>query len=242
MKRAAWLVLSITAPIVVSLFLSAHDALAGPPLLCHALEIGDANSLPWGDGEWENGKIEWTDEDFVSRTLALLSPDAAILTRMETIRRATIHAAEHPKAARALMAAVRLRFDNDESPDANVLFDLGYLSAAYAQMNIVTDHNAVGVTGGKRQSLTVPEGLSVYDLLRKSASLAKDAAPVEFALALVTMSPLHPDHKGHIQRAVSGASEESLLATNLVQRFGRAGQSLADLRTSFGNTGHGERR
>lgn len=242
MKKVAWIAFGLVAPILINLMFTVGDALAGPPLLCHAIEIGDAESLTWGNGTWDNGKIELSDEDFVSHTLALLPPDADVLTRMETIRRATIHAAEHPKAAKALLAAVRLRVANDEKPDANLLFDLGYLMATYSQMNIVTEHNSVGTTGAKRQALPTSDDPSPYSLIKKAAGFTPENGAIEFALALITMSPTHPSHREHVQRAVAGASAGSLLATNLVKRFGREGQSLADLRVSYGSVGNGERR
>jgi hypothetical protein len=242
MKRIARISLTAAAPLLVSLLLNVVNVVAGPPLLCHPIEIGDATSLPWGDGTWQNEKIELTDADFVAQTLAILSTDAMVLTRMETIRRAAIHAAERPKAAANLMSAVRLRVSNDDTPVAMHHFDLGYIMAAYEQMNIVTEHNATGITGGHRSSLSVPEGLNAYDLLEKAAKMAPRDAAIEFALALVTLSPSRAAHKKHLQNAISGAPEGSLLATNLVRRFGQDGQSLSTLKSSFGMAADGERR
>lgn len=242
MNRIAWIALSIIVPVVLALFFAAGPALAGPPLLCHAIEIGEAQSLPWGKGTWQNNEITINDDEFVSQTLALLSPDAATLTRMETIRRATIHAAEHPKAAWLLVAALHSRVRDAKSPSATALFDLGYLSAAYAQMNIVTDHNGLGITGGKRSELSVPDEIRPYDLVKKSALMSPADPAIEFALALITLSPTHPAHKTHLQNAVGAASEGSLVAMNIMSRFGSSGQSLSDLRSSFGMVADGERR
>ena len=242
MKKVTWISLSTIAPLIVSLIVGINDVFAGPPLLCHAIEIGEDVSLPWGDGTWQSGKITSDDAEFVSQTLALLSPDVATLTRMETIRRATIHAAEHPKAAGVLVAALHSRVRDAKSPSATALFDLGYLSAAYAQMNNVTDHNASGVAGGKRTELTVPDDIRPYDLVKKSALMSPYDPAIEFALALITLSPTHPAHKTHLQNAVAAASEGSLLAKNIMNRFGNSGQSLSDLRSSFGMVADGERR
>ena len=161
---------------------------------------------------------------------------------METIRRAAIHAAEHPVAATDLMAALRMRVANDESPDAMQLFDLGYLAATYSQMNMVTEHNATGYSGGTRKELPVSTDFITYELLKKAAGLAPKEPTIEFALALVTQSPAHAAHQSHLQNAITGAPEGSLLATNLVKRFGHDGQTLADLKTSFGMAADGERR
>ena len=243
MKRAPWIALSATTTILMmSIVLFADDVFAGPPLLCHAIEIGEAESLPWGDGTWQNDKITLSDADFVARTLALLSPEAAVLTRMETIRRATIHAAEYPEAARELMSVVRSRVHAAEHPSAMSVFDLGYLMATFGQMNMVTEHNSTGYSGGQRKVLSVAGNLNAYELLKKAASLSSDVAPIEFALALLTLSPSHPAHRSHLQNAITGATAESLLAANLVMRFGRNGQTLDDLRTNYGMVADGERR
>ena len=243
MKRAPWIALC-TAPtiLMMSMLLYAEDVFAGPPLLCHAIEIGEAASLPWGDGPWRNDKIALSDANFVARTLALLSPDATVLTRMETLRRATIHAAEHSEAARDLLSGVRSRVYTLKHPSAMSVFDLGYLLATFGQMNMVTEHNSIGYSGGERKVLSVPEELSAYDLLVKAASLSDNDAEIEFALALITTHPAHAAHKKHLQKAVASAPEGSLLAINLVRHFGRQGQTLTDLRTSFGMVADGERR
>jgi hypothetical protein len=88
----------------------------------------------------------------------------------------------------------------------------------------------------------VPDEIRPYDLVKKSASMSPDDAAIEFALALITLSPSHHAHKTHLQNAVSAASEGSLLARNIVNRFGSSGQSLSDLRASFGMVVDGERR
>lgn len=242
MIKVARTALSIIAPLIVSLVVGVNHVFAGPPLLCHAIEIGASQSLPWGDGTWQSGKITSDDAEFASLTLALLSPDAATLTRMETIRRATIHAAEHPKAAGMLLTALRSRVRDVKSPAATALFDLGYLCAVYDQMNIVTDHNGTGTSGGKRNELAIPADIRAYDLVKKSSLMSPNDPAIEFALALMTLSPSHPSHKSHLQRALEGANEGTLLAQNIVNRFGRDGQSLGDLKSTFGAVTDGERR
>ena len=245
MKKAARIGVSALATLVISLIVSVDGVLAGPPLLCHAIEIGEAKSLPWGGGAWQSDKIDLKDDAFVARTLELLSPDVAVLTRMETIRRATIHAAERPKAADALLSGIHARvakMNAAKEPDAIILFDLGYFMACYIQMNIVTDHNSTGYSGKERKALAVPDEPRPYELVKKSASLSPADASIEFALALLTSYPTHAAHKTHLQNAVAGATEGSFLATNLVQHFGRQGQTLTDLRTSFGIAANGERR
>lgn len=242
MKKAAWIALSFVAPSIVALVFDASEALAGPPLLCHAIEIGEAQSLPWGSGTWQSDGINLNDDEFVAGTLALLSQDAATLTRMETIRRATIHAADRPRAAAALLSAVRSRVSGAKPPSASALFDLGYLCAAYEQMNIVSNHKDEGFGGGTRSELSVPADIRPYDLVGKSALMSPDDYAIEFALALMTWSTSLTAHTSHLERAIAGATEGTPLAQNLVARFGRAGQSMSDLRANYGMESDGERR
>ncbi len=40
------------AALLLALLISASSAVAGPPLLCHSFEIGNAKSLPWISHDW----------------------------------------------------------------------------------------------------------------------------------------------------------------------------------------------
>jgi len=245
MKKAIWIAVSVVVPMAMSLFFNLDQSIAGPPLLCHAIEIGKSESLAWGQGAWSNDKIELDDNRFVARTLELLSPDAPILARMETIRRATIHAAERPKAASNILAVLRARVaKSNESgvPDILVLFDLGYLTATYEQMNLVTERNSFGFGGGRRKEIAIPDDLSAYEFVKKASDLTKTNAEMEFALALITSSPAHSAHRRHLQNAVAGAQDGTLLAVNLVQRFSERGKTFTDLRASFGMSANGDHR
>ncbi len=219
------------------LTLTASPVIAGPPLLCHPIEIGDATSLPWGDGAWHNDKIVADDEKFVAMTLELLSAEERLLVRMETIRRAAIRCAEVPFAARAILAKLRGPVDAAEKAgrtDADALFNYGYMIACCAQMNEVTDHNARGVSGKSRRVLGIPEGTSPYQLLTQASAASTNDPAIEFALALITSYPRHDAHSEHLQKSIQGAIDGSLLAENLVRHFGRDGQTLNDLRAAYG--------
>src|SRR5262245_50874940 len=70
-----------------------QPAIAGPPLICHPIETGDAKSLPWGSSaDWRAAKPDYDLNRLVEDTLALLTPETPVLARMETLRRATIYA------------------------------------------------------------------------------------------------------------------------------------------------------
>src|SRR5207245_7417655 len=92
--------------VAAALVLIARPALAGPPLLCFPFEIGAAKSLPMGHGAWHDIDSKYDVTRLVDDTLALLSPDAPVKVRMETIRRATIYASKHSAIAHTLLAAL----------------------------------------------------------------------------------------------------------------------------------------
>ena len=79
---------------------------AGPPLICHAFDAGNAPLLTWGQGQgWDTPDRSYDVSRLTADTVALLTPDAPILARMENLRRATIYAARDKKAAAELMSA-----------------------------------------------------------------------------------------------------------------------------------------
>ena len=81
----------------------ASVALAGPPLICHAFEIGQAKSLPLASDSWNlSGSENYDTNKLANDTLEILQPDTPVLVRMETLRRATLYARKDPLAAKAL--------------------------------------------------------------------------------------------------------------------------------------------
>src|SRR5437016_13841106 len=74
---------------------------AGPPLICHTIEIGQARSLPWVSHNWDLGGGEtYNTKNLAHDTLQILGPDTPVLVRMETLRRATLYARKDPIAAK----------------------------------------------------------------------------------------------------------------------------------------------
>src|SRR5882672_3899519 len=98
MTRRLHLLLALAAAIFV-----ARPALAGPPLICFPFEIGTAKSLPIGTGGWHAIDNRYDTSHLVDDTLALLTPKTSIVTRMETLRRATLYAAKDPRIAATLL-------------------------------------------------------------------------------------------------------------------------------------------
>jgi hypothetical protein len=107
---------------------------AGPPLLCFPFDIGNARTLPMGQGDWHAVDPRYDVSHLVTDTLGLLTPTMPVIVRMETLRRATIYAAPNPDLAKALMTELRARADA-KAPLA--AFDLGYLSEALLEAEAV---------------------------------------------------------------------------------------------------------
>src|SRR5579859_2003362 len=127
---------SLAGSLAALLFLPA-SAQAGPPLICHAIDIGQAKSLPWINHGWNlAGNENYDQKNLVPDTLAILDSSAPVLVRMETLRRATLYARYDPQSARELPTKLFARAEAAENagqPNALALFDAGYLIECYRQ-------------------------------------------------------------------------------------------------------------
>src|SRR5260370_38947370 len=77
---------------------------AGPPLICHPYDIGNAQSLPWGHGHdavgFDLGDPTYNTKQLSADTLRILDTGREVLVRMETMRRAALYASNaHTRAA-----------------------------------------------------------------------------------------------------------------------------------------------
>src|SRR2546427_9460346 len=84
-------------------------ALAGPPLICHAIEIGQAKTLPWVDLNYQKGSGGYDLKNLTRDTLAILDSNPSVLVRMETLRRASIYARQDPQVAKGLLTRLHVR-------------------------------------------------------------------------------------------------------------------------------------
>jgi len=181
-------------------------ALAGPPLICHRIEIGHAKTLPlidWNQKETGNYNLN----NLTADTLAILQSSAPVLVRMETLRLATIYARHDPKIAKELLTRLHARaYSSSCPPDPLVWFDLGYLAEAYMQWMPQHSNPAAGLNG--------------YALVKKAISLRGQADPeMEFAAALITLSGPADEHQEHLSKSLAGVRNDYLLAQNLTSRF-----------------------
>jgi hypothetical protein len=222
-----------------ALFALAQIAKAGPPLTCHALDIGDAKSLPWGDDAlrytkssgWAlSGKANYDLSRLVADTLELLAPSTPVIVRMETIRRATLYAQRDQRIAKELLLRLRSRALDSEAKEpalseakggaeALAWFDLGYLVECYKQANLIYKKLESG--GWEPVVNSNPaSGLDGYAWVEKALSLRGPDAEMEFAAALISLQGKQADHHEHVRKAVAGAKADPLLAKNLSSFLG----------------------
>ena len=191
------------------------SAQAGPPLICHPFEIGQAKTLPAVDWN-QKGSGGYDLHNLTRDTLAILDSSAPVLVRMETMRRATIYARRDPFVAKELITRLRARADNSDAgrPGALALFDIGYLAETYKQWFGASEPNPAA-------------GLDGYALIKQAISLRGQDPEMEFAAALVTLRGPESEHQEHARNAMAGAKNDPLLAQNLASNF--HGQATSEL-------------
>jgi len=189
---------------------------AGPPLICHPIDIGQAESLPLVDWN-QKGEGNYDVKNLTRDTLAILTPSTPVLVRMETLRRATLFARQDSQVAKELLTRIHMRaVDSDAAghPDALAWFDFGYLAEAYKQWMGKDEPNPARALDG-------------YGYVKKAIGLRASDPEMEFAAALITLEGPKNDHQAHLQKALAGSSSDPLLAQNLASRF--KGQMLSQL-------------
>ena len=217
--------------LIASMLCLAAVAQAGPPLICHTIEIGQARSLPWTSDTWDlSGGETYDTKNLVRDTLEILGPDAPVLVRMETLRRATLYARKDPSAAKELLARLHARATSAESSghaDALAWFDVGYLTETYKQW---IGRNLPHMTDGMRMDSNPAAGVDGYALVKKAIALRGSDPQMEFAAAMITLSGPQDEHRQHALKAISGAQTDSLLAQNLAVRFiGTRTETMSEL-------------
>jgi hypothetical protein len=205
--------------ITAALSMLAAPIVAGPPLICHAVDIGTAQSLPWTSASWNlTGQETYNVEHLVSDTLALLAPSAPVLVRMETLRRATLYAQQRTAIAKELLFQLEAR-TRENPKDALAAFDFGYLVECYAQASWLRTHTDWLRASGDTMGANLAMKIDGYQLVRKAITLRGSDPQMEFAAALMTTEGARSDHERHLQNAMAGAKADALLARNLASRF-----------------------
>ena len=153
-------------------------AQAGPPLICHPVEIGTAPSLPWGANAaagWDNPAPGYNVQLLSADTLRLLNGKTPVLVRMETLRRATIYGEKDHGAATELLSALRKRAENGNTL---ALFDYGYFVETIQQMQWKYKED---ITHGVDGSAFVTKALAREPAsagMRKAADVIASSKPV----------------------------------------------------------------
>jgi hypothetical protein len=199
----------IAVAILLALFLFAGSALAGPPLICHSFDIGDAKSIPWASHDWNlTGSENYNTKNLAADTIAILDSDTIVLVHMETLRRATLYARKDPVAAKELVTKMVVRADSSANSPAAAMasFDLGYLAECYKQWMGKDEPNPA-------------QGLNGYALVKKAMQLRGNDPQMDFAAALITLNGPASEHQDYAQETIAGAKTDALLSRNLFNHF-----------------------
>jgi len=181
---------------------------AGPPLICHPIDIGQAKTLPQVD--WNRiGNGGYDLKNLTRDTLAILDSSTPVLVRMETLRRATLYARQDPQVAKELLTRLQARAADSDAAghhEALASFDFGYLVETYKEWMGQNQPNPA-------------RGADGHGWVKKAISLRGSDPEMEFAAALITLSGPEKDHREHLQKAMAGAKSDPLLARNLDSTF-----------------------
>jgi hypothetical protein len=200
------------AATLFALSLFAASTFAGPPLICHTYDIGNARSLPWIGHNWNlTGAETYDTHHLVADALSILDDDPTVLVHMETLRRAALYGQNNPQALKQLVIRMIARTDlpNRNATAASLAsFDLGYFTATLSQVHSINKDFASPV-----------KALDAKLLVDKAIHLRGNDPQMEFAAALITLDGPADEHNTHAERAIAGAKSDALLARNLSSHF-----------------------
>src|SRR5690242_5143573 len=113
---------AVVGPLVL-LFLAAA-VFAGPTLICHQFDIGNAKSLPWSSHDWNlSGGESYDAQHLAADTITILEGNPTVLVHMETLRRATLFARKDPRAAKEQHRRLVARADSAARSKDDYAFD-----------------------------------------------------------------------------------------------------------------------
>lgn len=207
---------------LLALIGAARPALAGPPLLCHAFDIGTAKSLPWSTSarpNWFDGQPGYDLRRLTGETEALLTPATPVIVRMETLRRAAIYASRDESVAKQLWLTINDRQRTamkDGKADALATFDAGYLAETMKELGRLGRYGFKEFTVTPMVSSLVAE-VDGYAMVKQSLAQRADDPAVEFAAALIAASTekTRGAYAAHAGKARAGAKQDALIARNL---------------------------
>ncbi len=200
------LTLSMKAAAIAAVLAITTAAEAGPPMICHPVEIGTAESLPFGKDAFSTAK-DFSPGRLVDETVRILDRNGSALVHMETLRRAAIYCDEDGASALRLVATLMARALDAEAsgrPAALPWFDAGYFAQCCHQLGIRLD-----VPCG------IDSGIVGYGWVKRAIAIAGQDAELEFGAAMMTALARVPQHAGHASAARKLAAGDSLVARNL---------------------------
>lgn len=113
--------------------IAATAALAGPPLVCQRIDIGNATSLPWRHVKgWDGTDSKYDVGSLASDTLRLLDLKTPLKVRMETLRRAAVYSAKNQGFADKITEQLLSRAKSNEAEPLG-WFDAGYFVESVRQ-------------------------------------------------------------------------------------------------------------
>jgi hypothetical protein len=202
---------------VIGALAIATPALAGPPLLCHPFDIGDAKSLPWlGQKSWDEGQPGYRLDQLVADTEALLTPSTPVIVRMETLRRAALYASTDARVAGVLVKRIISRAEASEivgRPDPLAYLDAAYIAGAFNEITMMG--RARDWEQRSTNAADVKGQLDAYGLISKSVALRPSDPAIQFAAALISTDSHRGEYPGHAAKARVGADHDALLARNI---------------------------
>jgi hypothetical protein len=198
------------AAFLVTLFLFTTSALAGPPLICHTIDIGNAKSLPWVSHDWNlTGSESYDTKNLITDTLAILDSDPTVLVHMETLRRATLYGQSDPVLSKQLLLKLLGRANAGYSAQAALAsFDAGYFAETLSQVSWI-----------HKGAANPAQGFDGFSLVKKAIQLRGDDPQMAFAAALITLGGPAAEHRDYAQKTIAGAKSDPLLARNLSTHF-----------------------
>lgn len=195
----------------------------GPPLVCVPFEIGDAKSLPWGEGAFDK-KARYANNRLVDDTLGVLKTTESTLVRMETLRRATVYA--DAGAARELLARLAwIALDIESSPEstqearARAWYDAGFFAACLWHMGTDLDWKPGW-----------SEGVQGYAWMARAIELEGSDPAMQLGAACAAHPGMRDSkrdlYERHMRAALAGAAPDSPEARSIRTHLEHWGESV----------------
>ncbi len=198
--------LTAAASALMAVAVVCTPAAAGPPLICHPVEIGDARCLPLPAAN----RSDQPPKNLTADTLSILAAERAVPVHMETLRRATIAIGRDKTAALEFVSALMARALNAASDGASpgdealTWLDAGYMIACLKQNGVTLDFPAGTASGNPG-----------YAWVKQALVLDGENAGLHFAAVLVTVGTGGREYAAHLAKAKALAGDGTLVARNL---------------------------